>query len=164
MPCRTQPLHCQEAPFTYIFINRIVFWNLKMFFSRVFFLIKLINASQIFVRRSQQTNNASFITPMVPMMLKMLGLYLHIPKIGHKRCNMLSILNGITLQKELHNFVTIYCVLHKKVNPPQQQNTKECIKILARARNRNRVILHPRRMRYLWTTESTESFDCCQSI
>ena len=39
--------------------------------------------------------------------LKMLGLYLYITLlIGHKFCNMLSILNKLTLQKELQNFVT----------------------------------------------------------
>jgi len=37
--------------------------------------------------------------------LKMLGLYLCTLIIGHKSCNMLSILNKLTLQKELHNFV-----------------------------------------------------------
>ena len=38
--------------------------------------------------------------------LKMLGLYLYILIICHKSCNMLRILNKLTLQNELHNFVT----------------------------------------------------------
>jgi len=38
--------------------------------------------------------------------LKMLGLYLYTLIIGHKSCNMLSILNELTLQKELQTFVT----------------------------------------------------------
>jgi len=36
----------------------------------------------------------------------MLGLYLYTYVIGHKSCNMLSILNKLTLQKTLQNFVT----------------------------------------------------------
>jgi len=38
--------------------------------------------------------------------LKMLGLYLYTLIIGHKSVNMLSILNKLTLKKQLHNFVT----------------------------------------------------------
>ena len=34
----------------------------------------------------------------------MLGLYLYTFIIGHKSCNMLSIINKLTLQKELQNF------------------------------------------------------------
>ena len=40
------------------------------------------------------------------MVLKMLGLYLYTLIIGQKSCNMLSILNKLTLQKELQNCVT----------------------------------------------------------
>ena len=40
------------------------------------------------------------------MSLKMLGLYLYTLKIGHKFCNVLSTLNLLTLQKELHHVVT----------------------------------------------------------
>ena len=36
----------------------------------------------------------------------MLGLYLNTLIIGHKLCNMLSILNELTLQKGLQKFVT----------------------------------------------------------
>ena len=44
----------------------------------------------------------------------MLGLYLYTLIIGHKSCNMLSILNTLTLQKELQNCVTKSVVLDKK--------------------------------------------------
>jgi len=38
--------------------------------------------------------------------LKMLGLYHHTLKIGHTYCNMLSILNNLTLQRELQKCAT----------------------------------------------------------
>jgi len=38
--------------------------------------------------------------------LKMLGLYLDTLTIGHTSCNMISMLNKLTLQKELQTFVT----------------------------------------------------------
>jgi len=38
--------------------------------------------------------------------LKMLGLYFYTLTIGHKFCNMLSILDKLKLQKELQNVVT----------------------------------------------------------
>jgi len=40
--------------------------------------------------------------------LKMLGLYLYTLIKGHKYCNMLSILNELTLVKKLQNFVTMF--------------------------------------------------------
>ena len=40
-----------------------------------------------------------------PATLKMLGPYLDTCLIGHNFCNMLSILNELTLQKELQNFM-----------------------------------------------------------
>jgi len=49
----------------------------------------------------------------------MLGLYLYTPIIGHKSCNMLSILNKLTLQKKLQHFVTSDTFLDKKVKTPQ---------------------------------------------
>jgi len=52
--------------------------------------------------------------------LKMLGLYLYTLIIGHKSCNMLSILNKLTLQKELQNFVTCHRVFGQKVKTQQQ--------------------------------------------
>jgi len=39
-------------------------------------------------------------------LLKMLGLYFHSLIIGHKSCNILSILNKLTLQKKLPHVVT----------------------------------------------------------
>jgi len=47
-------------------------------------------------------------------MLKMLGLYLYTLIIGHNSVNMLSILNKLTLKKELQNFVTNKVFLDKK--------------------------------------------------
>jgi len=46
----------------------------------------------------------------------------------------------------------------------QQQNKKSHIKTLAGVGNRTRDLLHPKRMRYHCTTESTESIDCSQAI
>jgi len=45
----------------------------------------------------------------------MLGLYLYTLIIGHKSCNMLSIINKLTLQKELQKFVTYNRVFGQKV-------------------------------------------------
>jgi len=50
----------------------------------------------------------------------MLGLYLYTLRIGHKLCNMLSILNKLTLQKELQTFVTNNVFFDKKVKTQQQ--------------------------------------------
>jgi len=44
----------------------------------------------------------------------MLCLYLKNFIIGHKYCNMLSLLNKLTLQKDLQNCVTINVLLEKK--------------------------------------------------
>jgi len=46
--------------------------------------------------------------------LKMLGLYPYTLIISHKFCNMLSILNKLTLQKDLQNFVTNSVFMDKK--------------------------------------------------
>ena len=46
--------------------------------------------------------------------LKILGLYLYTHIIGYKSCNMFGILNKLTLQKELPNFVTKKVFLDKK--------------------------------------------------
>ena len=54
--------------------------------------------------------------------LKMLGLYLFTFIIGQKSCNMLSILNKLTFQKELQNFVTNNVLLGEKVKTQPQQN------------------------------------------
>jgi len=56
----------------------------------------------------------------------MLGLYPYILIIGHKSCNMLSILNKLTLQKKLQNFVTNNVFFNKKVKTTT--TTKQKIK------------------------------------
>ena len=67
----------------------------------------------------------------------MLGLYLYTLIIGHKYCNMLStvhcILNKLTLQKKLQNFVKKLCVLDKKIKTQKQQKIEH--KTLAGAGN-----------------------------
>ena len=54
----------------------------------------------------------------------MLGLYLYTLIIGQKSCNMLSILNKLTLQKELQNFVTNNVLLGQKVKTHKKQHQK----------------------------------------
>ena len=51
----------------------------------------------------------------------MLGLYLYTLIIGHKSCNMLSILNKLTLQKQLKTFAINNVLLKKKVKTQHQQ-------------------------------------------
>jgi len=68
--------------------------------------------------------------------LKMLGLYLYTIIIGYKSCNMLSILNKLTLQKKLQTFITNNVFLTKKVKTQQKQNKKSSIKTLALDGNR----------------------------
>ena len=53
---------------------------------------------------------------------KMLGLYLYTLRIGHKSGNMLSMLNKLTLQKELQTFVTnnVFFFFTKKVKTQKQ--------------------------------------------
>jgi len=46
--------------------------------------------------------------------LKMLGLYLYSLIIGHKSCNVLSMLNKLSLQRELQNVVTNNVFMDKK--------------------------------------------------
>jgi len=48
------------------------------------------------------------------LFLKMLGLYLYTLIIGHKSCNMLSILHKSTLQREFQNLVTNNVLFYKK--------------------------------------------------
>jgi len=52
----------------------------------------------------------------------------------------------------------------QNLKPQQQQNKKSNIKTLAGAGNCTRDLLHPKRMGYHCTTESTESIDCSQAI
>jgi len=65
----------------------------------------------------------------------MLGLYLYSLIISRKSCSMLSILNKLTLQTELQNFVTNHVFMIKKVKTQQQQNKNSNIKTLARDGN-----------------------------
>ena len=62
--------------------------------------------------------------------LKMLSLYMYTLIIGHKSCNMLSILNKLTLPKELQNFVTISFWTKSK-----KQNKNSNIKTLVGDKN-----------------------------
>jgi len=50
------------------------------------------------------SNCGQLFIPLSIYHLKMLDLYLYTLIIGNKACNMLSILNKLTLQKELHNY------------------------------------------------------------
>jgi len=61
----------------------------------------------------------------------MLGLYLYTLTISHKSCNMLSILNKLTLQKELQTFVTNNVILDKKINKKTKNNNNNNIKTIA---------------------------------
>ena len=89
----------------------------------------------------------------------MLGLYLYALIIGYKSCNILStcILNKLTFQRKLQTFVTNNVFWTKKVKKQQQQNKNIKRKSTCRSRELNPEPLAPKRMRYLFTTESTES-------
>jgi len=52
----------------------------------------------------------------------MLGRYLYTLIIGHKSCNMLSMLNKLTLKKELQTLVTNNVFLDKKNNNTTTKN------------------------------------------
>ena len=54
----------------------------------------------------------------------MLGRYLYTLIIGHKSCNMLSMLNKLTLKKELQTLVTNNVFLDKKVKTQPKQKIK----------------------------------------
>ena len=86
--------------------------------------------------------------------------------IVHKSCNISGILNKLTLQKELQNYVTKNCVSGQKVKTQQQQNKTSNIKKLAGAKNWTRDLSHPKRMRYLCTTESivVKLFNCFDAM
>ena len=94
----------------------------------------------------------------------MLGLYFYTLIIGHKSCNMLSILNKLKLRKELQIFVTKNVFLDKKRKINNNKTKKSNIKTHAGNGNRTRDLLLPERMRYHYTAESTESTDCRQVI
>jgi len=65
----------------------------------------------------------------------MLGLYLYSLIIEHKSCNVLSILNKLTLQKKLKQIVTNNAVSDKNVKTQLQQNNKSYIITLGGAEN-----------------------------
>ena len=52
----------------------------------------------------------------------------------------------------------------KKYKHNNNKTQNQTLNIFARAGNRTRNNSRPSWMRYLWTTESTESTDCCQAI
>ena len=56
----------------------------------------------------------------------MLGLYLYTLIIGHKSCKMLSVINKLTLQNELQNFVIINVFMDKSKTTTK---TKQKIKL-----------------------------------
>ena len=64
------------------------------------------------------------------LLLKMLDLYLYILIIGHNSCNMLSILNKLTLQKDLQNYVTNNVLLDKMYKHNNNKTKKSNIKTL----------------------------------
>jgi len=56
------------------------------------------------------------------------------------------------------------CFFDKKVKTQQQQSKKWNIKTLAESGDWTRELLHPKRMRYHCTTESTDGIDCSKVI
>ena len=56
------------------------------------------------------------------------------------------------------------CFWQKKLKTQQQQSKKWNIKILVGSEDWTRDLLHPKRMRYHYATESTDSIDCSQAI
>jgi len=73
---------------------------------------------------SSQTCLRSHLSIFYHIILKMLGLYLYTLIIGHKSCNMLRILNKLTLQKEWQKDVTKNVFL-TKVKTQQQQRQQQ---------------------------------------
>ena len=68
----------------------------------------------------------------------MLGLYFYTLLIGHKSCNVLSILNKLALNKKLQYFETNNVFLEKKVN--NTKTTKQKFKFKNPCRSR---VLNP---------------------
>jgi len=62
--------------------------------------------------------------------LKMLGLYLYTLIIGHKSCNMFIILNKLTLQNELQNFVTNNLFFWQKIKTQHNKTKSQTWKAL----------------------------------
>ena len=85
----------------------------------------IIKKTQLFIACVQNTNIYIYNTSMlktIQSFLKMLGLYLYTLIIGHKSCNMLSILNKLTLQEELQNILTKNVFLDNKVKSTKHKN------------------------------------------
>ena len=76
--------------------------------------------------------------------LKTLGLYLYTLIIGHTFCNMLSMLNKLTLNREWQTLVTDNAFLNKKVKTQPQQNKKIKHKNPCRVRELNPEPLSPK--------------------
>ena len=76
--------------------------------------------------------------------LKMLGLYHYTLIIGHKSCNMLSILNKLTLSNELQTFVTNNVFLDKKSKNTTTTEHKIKLKNPCRSRGLNQGPLAPK--------------------
>jgi len=83
-----------------------------------------------------------------PFSLKILGLYLYTLIIGHKSCNMLSILNKLIWQKELKFFVIKMRFEQKSKITTTTKQKQSNIKTLAGDRVWTLDLLHPKRMRY----------------
>ena len=100
----------------------------------------------------------------------MLGLYLYTHLISHKSCQLLSILNKLTLQKDLQNIVANKVFMDKLWKHNNNETKISNLKTLAGAGNWTRDLLHPKRMRYHCPTESTERisfkklFNCFDAI
>ena len=96
-------------------------------------------------------------TEKIVTILKMLGLYLYTLRNSHKSCNMLSILNEFTLQKELQTFVTNN-LFWTKVKTQQQQNKKNPLPELNRGALTSKADALPLHHRVKWA-KSTVFFE-----
>jgi len=82
------------------------------------------------------------------ILLKMLGLYLYTLIISHKSCNLLSILNKLTVQKKCKSLWHIMCFRTKNKQKHNNKTKKSNIKTLAGAGNWTRDLLHPKQSKY----------------
>jgi len=93
----------------------------------------------------------------------MIGLYLYTLIISHKYCNMQSILNKLTLQKQLQNVVTNNVFLDKKTNK-NTTTTKQKIN----KKTLPKTGIEPRhsgsQCKCVTSVSPTESIDCNQAI
>ena len=70
----------------------------------------------------------------------------------------------INIEKRIANFGDKNVFLDKKVKTQPQQNKKSNLETHDGARNWTRDLMHPKRILYHCTTESTETIDCSQAI